>query len=127
LADVAARARRLVPALGLSMVALSTLRRLRDRPGSRVGELAELEGVSPPGMTQLISRLADQGLVERGVDASDGRVVLVQITDSGRAVLDQARHEWVLVLAQRLSVLSEDEMAALSAAGPALQRLLSDT
>ena len=125
LADLVAAARRLVPAGDTSMVALSTLRRLRDSAGIRVGELADLEGVTQPGMTQLVSRLAEQGLARRGLDPSDGRVVLVTTTDSGRALLDRVRHEWVLVLAQRLLACSDDEINALGNAVPTLRHLLA--
>ena len=126
-ADVAAAARRLIPTGGMSAVGRSTLRRLVDHDGIRVGELAELEGVTQPGMTQLVARMAEHGLVERRTDPGDGRVVLVAITDAGRARIEQIKHDWVLVLAERLSVLSSDEMAALHAAAPALQHLLLNT
>ena len=73
------------PGDGLSLTAAATLATL-DRSGpSRLTELAAREGVTQPAMTQLIARLAEQGLVSRDADPGDGRVVQVQLTAGGRA------------------------------------------
>src|SRR4051794_12281509 len=54
----------------------------------RITELAELEGLAQPTVTVLVGRMEERGLVSRERDASDGRVVLVDITDAGREALD---------------------------------------
>src|SRR6516165_5563726 len=72
---------------GLSMTAATTLSTLERNGPSRLTALAAREGVTQPAMTQLITRLADAGLVCREPDPDDGRVVRVTITDAGRATL----------------------------------------
>ncbi|MFI0819339.1 MarR family winged helix-turn-helix transcriptional regulator [Streptomyces sp. NPDC021098] len=111
----------------ISFTAASTLGRL-DREGpARLTALAGDEGVSQPSMTQLIQRLERQALVTRVDDPQDRRVVLVAITDGGRALLAERRRDRTARLAGLLATLPpEDEQAlaaAVRAAAPALQRL----
>jgi DNA-binding MarR family transcriptional regulator len=69
---------------GLSLTSAGTLATL-DRSGPcRLTALAAREGVTQPAMTQLIARMAGQGLVVRAADPDDGRAVHVQITEAGR-------------------------------------------
>jgi DNA-binding MarR family transcriptional regulator len=108
---------------GLSLTAAATLGTL-DRSGPcRLTELAAREGVTQPAMTQLIARMAEQGLVERVADPQDGRVVHVQLTGAGRELIATrraARSERVRGL---LATLSQTERAALIAALPAMNTL----
>src|ERR1700761_3691269 len=84
--------RSLTPAAGgLSMTAASTRASLERLGPQRLTQLAAREGVTQPAMTQLISRLEDSGLVRREASQEDGRVVLVVITDEGRAMLARRR------------------------------------
>jgi DNA-binding MarR family transcriptional regulator len=74
-------------------------------------------------MTRTVNCLADGGYVERRPHASDGRQVVVALTDEGRTVLlaDRARRdEW---LSRRLAGLTAEERDALRKATPILQRL----
>ena len=107
----------------LSMGQLALLGALYRNGDQTVGELAALERVQPPSMTRTVNCLADGGYVERGPHPSDGRQVVVTLTDEGRAVLlaDRARRdEW---LARRLADLTAGERDALRRATPILQRL----
>src|SRR2546427_12274690 len=74
----------------LSRTELGLLRTLSDGP-RRITELAELEGLAQPTMTILIKQLEQEGLVQRERRSDDGRVVLVDVTESGRAALDEYR------------------------------------
>ena len=49
------------------------------------GRLAELEGVQPPTMTRTVNCLAELGLVSKGPDPDDGRLVVVSLTPAGEA------------------------------------------
>src|ERR1700745_823823 len=122
--DVAAGLERLVSLIrrlsppGLSLTSAATLN-TRERPAPcRLTALAAAEGVTQPAMTQLVSRLADSGLVMRCADPDDGRVVYVQLTPDGRDLLVHRR----AVRAERLSVLmgrlSQDDHDALAASAP---------
>ena len=110
---------------GLSMTAASTLSTLERSGPRRLTQLASLAGVTQPAMTQLISRLEDDGLVRREADPVDGRVVQVTVTDDGKATLARRRARRAEKLAVLLTELSPEHRAALTAALPALDALAS--
>lgn len=115
--------RRLNPRDGLSLTAASTLRRLEHLGARRLTDLAAAEGVTQPAMTQLVSRLEREGLLSRGGDPADGRVVVVSISAAGRAVVRKRRAARVRALSAVLRELPPADRAALAAAAPALDRL----
>jgi DNA-binding MarR family transcriptional regulator len=107
----------------LSLTAAGTLATLERSGPHRLTVLAAREGVTQPAMTQLITRLEDTGLVRREADPGDGRVVLVAITDEGRATLAGRRARRAEKLSVILAELSPDHRGALTAALPALAAL----
>jgi DNA-binding MarR family transcriptional regulator len=117
--------RSLSPASGLSMTAAATLASLERLGPQRLTVLAAREGVTQPAMTQLISRLEESGLVRREASQEDGRVVLVVITDEGRAVLARRRLVRTGRLAGIIAQLGPEHRAALASALPALDALAS--
>ena len=117
--------RSLSPASGLSMTAAATLASLERLGPQRLTLLAAREGVTQPAMTQLITRLEDSGLVRREASPEDGRVVLVVITDEGRAMLARRRAGRTERLAGILGQLGPEHRAALARALPALDALAS--
>jgi DNA-binding MarR family transcriptional regulator len=117
--------RSLIEPGGLSLTAAATLAAIERFGPQRLTALAAREGVTQPAMTQLISRLEDAGLVRRESHPDDGRVVLVTITDEGRATLAQRRDTRAARLAVILARLSPEHLAALAAARPALDALAS--
>ena len=119
--------RSLSPASGLSMTAAATLAGLERLGPQRLTLLAAREGVTQPAMTQLISRLEESGLVRREPSPDDGRVVLVALTEQGRATLAHRRSARAERLAGIIAQLSPDHRAALAAALPALDALASVT
>jgi MarR family transcriptional regulator, organic hydroperoxide resistance regulator len=62
----------------------------RQCPGN-VGALAEALGITPSSATTACKRLEQAGLVTRTRQATDERVVLVDLTAQGRAHLDEMR------------------------------------
>jgi DNA-binding MarR family transcriptional regulator len=88
-----------------------------------VGELAAQERVQPPSMTRTVNALEAGGYVVRRAHESDGRQVVVVLSEKGRQMLlaDRARRDaW---LAKRLRGLSHDERDTLRRAAPILERL----
>ncbi len=116
--------RRVMPADNLSLTAASTLKRLEDGGVHRLTELSFSEGISQPAMTQLVSRLEKDQLVERVKDASDGRVVLVRITPAGTAALAARRAARARRLDELLAALPDADREAIMAALPALDQLV---
>lgn len=91
--------------------------------GRRMSELAAEHGVRMPTMTAQVNRLERDGLVARGADSSDARVVTAELTDAGRAALDAGRDARIGFLSERLDALSPDDRSAIAAALSALSRL----
>lgn len=116
--------RRLIPPAGVSLTAGSTLGLLLRSGPLRLTALAEREAVSQPAMTGLVSRLQGAGLVTRGADPSDGRVVLVELTAEGRALIQGRRARRAATMNALLDLLDPDDRARLDAAIPALRRLI---
>ncbi|SDY70105.1 Winged helix DNA-binding domain-containing protein [Modestobacter sp. DSM 44400] len=74
-------------------------------------------------MTTLVARLAEQGLVERQGDPTDGRAVLLALTPAGADLLDQRRAARAERLSGPLSRLADDDVRRITNALPALARL----
>jgi DNA-binding MarR family transcriptional regulator len=55
------------------------------------GTLAGVAEVSPASMTQMLDRLVDAGLVERGRSQSDRRIMTARLSEAGRALCEQRR------------------------------------
>jgi MarR family transcriptional regulator, 2-MHQ and catechol-resistance regulon repressor len=83
--------------------------------GMRRIDLANQLQLSPSGITRLLDRLEDQGLVGKGECKSDARVSYAILTDAGHEKLRAAAPGHVDDIDRRLSaVLSEDEMKTLA-------------
>jgi DNA-binding MarR family transcriptional regulator len=108
----------------LSLTAASTLSTMERTGPRRLTDLAASEGVTQPSMTAVVSQLEDLGFADRRRDPTDGRVVLVAITDAGRDHLRAMRRDGASVFTVLIDKLSEDDLAALGAALPALHHLL---
>ncbi|MFJ4848131.1 MULTISPECIES: MarR family winged helix-turn-helix transcriptional regulator [unclassified Streptomyces] len=115
--------RRLSQPSELSLTTVATLSTLEQSGPFRLTELAALEGVTQPAMTQVVSRLQESGFAERRADPADGRVVLVHITDAGRAAIARRRALRAERLSELLEHLSAQERLALSEALPAIEAL----
>jgi DNA-binding MarR family transcriptional regulator len=108
----------------LSLTAASTLATMERTGPRRLTDLALNEGVTQPSMTAVVSQLEVLGFAERRRDPGDGRVVLVAITREGRQHLRTMRRIGALAFTTLIDKLTEDEVAALEAALPALRHLL---
>ncbi|NUW46955.1 MarR family transcriptional regulator [Nonomuraea rhodomycinica] len=108
----------------LSFTTLSVLHTLAGRGPRRLTALAAGEQVTQPAMTQMVTKLQRDGLVERRADPSDSRAVLVHITAAGAAVVQGRRADRVAHLAELAARLTPGEWAAIAAALPALRRLV---
>ena len=91
----------------------------------RMSDLAAEHGVRLPTMTRQIGRLARDGLVTRGRDADDARVVTVELTSIGRERLVRGREQRISFLAGRMAMLDDAERASIEAALPALEKLFA--
>ncbi len=82
--------------------------------GIGMSDLARLVLLSPSGLSRLVDRLEEEGLLARQAGDGDARCVRVAITGQGRQRLHEAAHTHMDVVRKRfLSALSEAEMQQL--------------
>ncbi|MBA3339844.1 MAG: MarR family transcriptional regulator [Geodermatophilaceae bacterium] len=108
----------------LTLTQLAALSTLRAKGPLTPGELAAHERVQPPSMTRVLATLESNGLIARTKHQTDGRQVIVQVTDHATQLLDdeiRMREAW---LAQRLNELNPDERDQLRRASAIIERLL---
>jgi len=107
----------------LSLTHLSALGTLERYGNLTIGELAAIENVKPPSMTRTINCLQDAGLVTRAAHESDGRQVIVGLTDHAKAVLDEDRRRRDAWLAVHLADLAPADLDLLRSVAPLLDRM----
>lgn len=110
--------------LGVTQTAV--IGRLGQRSPQGIGQLAVAEGVRLPTMTEVVKRLEAQGWVSRSRAAGDHRRVEVRITPAGRRLIATAGRRRAAYLSPLIDGLPPEQRAALEAAVPALDRLLTE-
>jgi DNA-binding MarR family transcriptional regulator len=88
-----------------------------------IGELAARENVQSPTMSRIVAALEGSGHVERVPDPDDRRVTLVRATPKARRELGRLRRQRDAFLSEQLDGLTDDELAAVLLALPALERM----
>ncbi len=98
---------------------------LLEREGPTTsGALAALEHISPQSMGAIVASLEALGLVSRTPDPSDGRCLVVSLTEKAIQVVHGARQEREERLARALADnFTGDERQTMVAALPLLERL----
>lgn len=112
--------------VGISGGQASLLHLIHQNPGVGVGELAQRERISAPGMVGHVDRLEAAGLVARTRSETDRRRVGLTATDEGRRLLKAVRRRRTAWLAERLKSLDGADLEALDRAIEPLGRLLED-
>lgn len=117
------RLRKADAALGVPPARLSALSVLVFGGPHTLGELAAREQVTPPTMTRIVTGLEQMGLARRSPDPADGRVVRVEATPEGAAIMERGRMLRVERLAEELRALPERDRATLARAASILAGL----
>ena len=112
-------------ATGVSAPRLSALSVLVFGGPRTIGELAGIEGVTPPTMTRLVAAMVADGLIDRREDPGDRRVVRVQASATGRSLLLAGRDRRVATLAAMVKPLTAKERRRLDAAAATIERMLA--
>jgi DNA-binding MarR family transcriptional regulator len=117
--------RKLDALTGVSGGQLAVLSHLAYDGPTTIGELARIEEVRSPTMTQLVSGLAREGLVERQSGSADRRHVHVRITPQGRGVLNEWRARRIRPLAEMLAQLPVRESTGVDRSFELVEQLLA--
>jgi DNA-binding MarR family transcriptional regulator len=104
---------------------LRALNGLRDGP-LRVTDLADAWRISVPSVSRLLDALAEDGLVTRGGDAQDRRVVRVELSPQGATVLVAAETAAQRVVHDLLRSLAQEQRRRLAAALADLEAVLNE-
>ncbi len=91
--------------------------------GASLSDLASHIGLTLPSMSKLIDGLVSRKLVNRVPDGRDRRKICLSLTPLGREQLRAAHRSTEKFLAERMSVLPEDELNSISQAMDLLKRL----
>ncbi|WP_127358334.1 MarR family winged helix-turn-helix transcriptional regulator [Actinacidiphila soli] len=106
-----------------SFTTLSVLHTLTRKGPMRLTALTATEQITQPAVTQLVTRLEGEGLVERHPAPEDRRAVLVRVTDAGARIINGRRQERVRRFTELADQLTPEERHSIAAALPALTRM----
>ena len=81
---------------------------------ARIRDLTPQLLLSQPSVSRLIERLESRGLVDRSGDPSDARGTLVALTPEGVETFRRVGAQHSAWIAERMSVLTPDELADLT-------------
>jgi DNA-binding MarR family transcriptional regulator len=111
---------------GLTPTRISVLLSV-DRYGPiRIAELAELENLNPTMLSRAISKLVEDGMLERVSDDRDRRAAWVNVSDAGHRLAERIRRERTDALNQGLAGLDSEARRVLERALPALEGLAAE-
>lgn len=88
-----------------------------------LGGLAARERVQAPSMTRIVKALEEKGFILRVQHPDDGRQVLVEMTDVGARILDEARGQRTAWLSRRVDGLNPADRAVLERAAELLMEM----
>ncbi len=80
---------------------------------ARLRDVTRLALVSQPSVSRLVDRMVVRGLVSKCPDPEDGRGALVRATEDGARAFRELAARHAATLAERMSVLSDDELTQL--------------
>jgi DNA-binding MarR family transcriptional regulator len=101
---------------------LASLRRSSTPFRLSPGDLARAMVLSPAATTNRIQRLEERGLVVRRPDPEDGRFGVVELTDAGRRLVDEAVSDHVATLDRLLAELPAGDRPRFTAMLAAVER-----
>jgi DNA-binding MarR family transcriptional regulator len=112
---------------GMSVPQFRALLYLRRNPGTDLSSVAEHLGASMPAVSELVSRLARDGLVIRELDPASRRRVKLTLSAEGERHLAEARERTLDWLTDRLGTIDKERSTGIDGALRDLVAALDDT
>ena len=107
----------------ISHAQFTVLAIISSRGPQGIGQLSELERVTPPSMNRTVNCLEDAGLVERDSSPDDGRIVLVKMTETGSTLVRETQERRGAWLSARLDELTPAQRSTLEDAAAILKEI----
>lgn len=85
-----------------------------DRGTANLSELANLQGVTSPTMSSMVSTLVERGWIQREHSETDRRMIVLRVTPEGRNVLENARSILTDAIVKLFGSLTEEELDTLN-------------
>jgi MarR family transcriptional regulator, organic hydroperoxide resistance regulator len=122
-------ARSLIDERGLTPRDLSVLRYLLESEPATVGQVQAYVHKSPSTTSSLIAQLEEKGHVTRTRSQKDNRVVIVELTSTGREIAENMPLGGLPLLRRRLGNLSEERLSEIDGVLAEIMQLMeaSDT
>lgn len=109
----------------LSLTARSVIAQLDQNGTMLPTELAAAEKITTQSMSQLLAQLLEMGIINRALSTEDKRKVLISLTDYGKELIEQVRHEreeWLLKAMEQ--VCTPDDLQLIEKAIGPLSKLV---
>lgn len=88
-----------------------------------LGDLSLREKVTAPSMNRTVNILVEAGYATRSDSPDDGRKVLIDVTDTGRSLIDETRRRRDAWLSRALAELDDTQRTSIEVAAPVLREL----
>ncbi|WP_327143547.1 MarR family winged helix-turn-helix transcriptional regulator [Nocardia sp. NBC_01327] len=111
----------------ISLTQLSALATLNRDGAMTPGTLAAKERVQPPSMTRVIASLSEMALVVRNPHPTDGRQIIVSLSESGRALVADENHAREAWMTEQLSSLTPDQLSVLGQAVAIMKQIVDES
>lgn len=108
----------------VSLTQISALSTLDIYGPMTPGTLAARERVQPPSMTRIIAGLEQMGFIERVPHPTDGRQIIVSMSEIGAQFIKDEVHAREVWMDSRLAELDESELRTLRAATAIIDRMV---
>jgi DNA-binding MarR family transcriptional regulator len=115
------------PSGARSFAQMTVLMRLHRHGPATLSELAAADGITPQSMARTVGELVEDGMLLRQPDPSDGRQILLSLTEKAEQMVrdfQSQRDGWLAVA--MLARLSPEEREILRVAARLLDRLSAE-
>ncbi len=89
------------------------LRKINSLGNPTISELAKAMEVSKPSASNMVSKIAEKGLLKTKASPKDGRICLLEITDKGKKVVEIENWADMRFFEKIQEILDEEELKVL--------------
>jgi len=100
--------------LSLTIAQLKSLFFISNEGSTNFTRLAQALCVTPSNVTGIVDRLVEQGLVSRRENPENRRMLVLQPTERGEALIASLRERKIGQLSELLSCLNEEQLSTLA-------------